>query len=49
MQVRALVEAESWSKLFGLIPKLYRTDAKYDITLNLTLMRAGKARFTRPH
>ena len=43
MQVRALVEAESWSKLFGLIPQLYRTDAKYDITLNLTLMRAGKA------
>ena len=45
MQVRALVEAESWSKLFGLIPRLYRTDAKYDITLNLTLMRAGKARY----
>ncbi|MFL2877145.1 MAG: tetratricopeptide repeat protein [Pontiellaceae bacterium] len=45
MQVRALVEAESWSKLFGLIPQLYRTDAKYDITLNLTLMRAGKARY----
>ena len=45
MQVRALVEAESWSKLFSLIPRLYRTDAKYDITLNLTLMRAGKARY----
>lgn len=45
MSVRALVEAENWSRLFGLVPQLYRTDAKYDITLNLTLMRAGKARY----
>jgi TolA-binding protein len=47
MVVRALVESESWDELFVWIPKLYRTDAKYDITLNLTLMKAGKARFER--
>ena len=45
MIVRAMVESEQWNKLFGWIPRLYRTDAKYDITLNLTLMRAGKALF----
>lgn len=45
MVVRALVESENWDELFSQIPRLYRTDAKYDITLNLTLMRAGKARF----
>ena len=45
MVVRALVEAESWRELFGWIPRIYRTDSKYDITLNLTLMKAGKARF----
>jgi len=43
MTVRALVEAERWNRLFGLVRSIYRTDAKYDITLNLTLMRAGKA------
>jgi len=45
MTVRAMVESEQWNELFGWIPRLYRTDAKYDITLNLTLMRAGKALF----
>ncbi|MDF7826025.1 tetratricopeptide repeat protein [Pontiellaceae bacterium B12227] len=45
MIVRALVEAESWRELFGWIPRIYRTDSKYDISLNLTLMKAGKARF----
>ncbi len=45
MVVRALVESERWKELFGLISPLYRTDAKYDITLNLTLMNAGKALF----
>jgi TolA-binding protein len=45
MIVRALVESENWRELFGWIPRLYRTEAKYDITLNLTLMKAGKARF----
>lgn len=45
MAVRALVEAENWRELFGWIPRIYRTDSKYDITLNLTLMKAGKARF----
>lgn len=45
MVVGALVKAEEWNRLFGFIPKLYRTDAKYDITLNLTLMQAGKSRY----
>ncbi|MDF7801531.1 tetratricopeptide repeat protein [Pontiellaceae bacterium B1224] len=45
MIVRALVEAESWRELFGWIPQIYRTDSKYDISLNLTLMKAGKAQF----
>lgn len=45
MIVSALVESEQWSQLYGWILRLYRTDAKYDITLNLILMRAGKARF----
>jgi len=43
MTVRALVEAEQWNRLFGLVRSIYRTEAKYDITLNLTLMRAGRA------
>ena len=38
MVVGALVKAEEWNRLYSKIPKLYRTDAKYDITLNLTLM-----------
>ena len=45
MIVRALVEAENWSELFVWIPRVYRTDAKYDITLNLTAMKAAKALF----
>ena len=55
MIVRALVEAAEaaeaegeaakWGELFGWIPRVYRTDAKYDITLNLAMMQAGKARF----
>jgi len=45
MIIRALVESKNWSDLFGRLPRLYRTDAKYDITLNLTLMNAGKALF----
>jgi len=45
MIIRALVESAHWSDLFGRLPRLYRTDAKYDITLNLTLMNAGKALF----
>ncbi len=45
MIVRALVEDENWDELWSWIPRVYRTDSKYDITLNLTVMRAGKARF----
>jgi tetratricopeptide (TPR) repeat protein len=47
MVVRALVESGHWKELFGRIPRLYRTDAKYDITLNITLMVAGKALFEK--
>jgi TolA-binding protein len=43
MVVRALVEDKNWRELFGWIPRIYRTDSKYDITLNLTLMKAGKS------
>lgn len=45
MLVRALVEVENWKELFGWIPSIYRTDSKYDISLNLILMQAGKSRF----
>ncbi len=45
MIVRALVEDENWSELWSWIPRVYQTDSKYDITLNLTAMKAGKARF----
>ncbi|HEY5653238.1 MAG TPA: tetratricopeptide repeat protein, partial [Pontiella sp.] len=42
MTVRALVECKNWEDLFAKLPSLYRSDSKYDITLNLTLMKAGK-------
>ncbi len=45
MIASAMVKAKDWRKLFGWLPRLYRTDAKYDITLNLTLMEAGKQLF----
>ena len=45
MVVRSLVEGEDWRSLFGKLPTIYRTDSKYDIMLNLTLMKAGKALF----
>lgn len=45
MIVRALVQIERFSEVFVWVPRLYKTDAKYDITLNLTLMQAGKVRF----
>ena len=45
MTVRALVEAGQWNDLFGVVRSIYRTDAKYDITLNITLMLAGKTLF----
>ncbi|NNJ70375.1 MAG: tetratricopeptide repeat protein, partial [Kiritimatiellales bacterium] len=38
MIVRSLVESENWPELFAWIPRIYRTDSKYDISLNLTLM-----------
>lgn len=45
MRARALVEAQQWSRLFALVRSIYRTDTKYDITLNITLMHAGKTLF----
>lgn len=45
MVVHALTKAERWVDLYDWIPRLYRTEAKYDITLNVTLMEAGKARY----
>ena len=45
MVVGAMVKSENWTSLFRLVPQLYRTEAKYDITLNLTLMQAGKSRY----
>jgi TolA-binding protein len=45
MSARALVESEQWGKLFRLVRSIYRTDSKYDITLNITLMHAGKTLF----
>ncbi|MCF7848384.1 MAG: tetratricopeptide repeat protein [Kiritimatiellales bacterium] len=45
MIVRSLVKDKRFRELYVWIPKLYSTDAKYDITLNIALMNAGKARF----
>jgi tetratricopeptide (TPR) repeat protein len=45
MIVRACVESQNWRQLFVWVPRIYRTDSKYDITLNLTLMQAGRAQF----
>jgi TolA-binding protein len=45
MVARAYVEAEQWNRLYDWIVRVYRTDRKYDITLNLALMKAGKARY----
>ncbi len=45
MSARALVESKQWTRLFRLVRSIYRTDAKYDITLNITLMQAGKTLF----
>lgn len=45
MVARAYVESEQWNKLYDWILRVYRTDRKYDITLNLALMKAGKSRY----
>lgn len=47
MAANAMVEAKLWGRLFAWLPRLYRTDAKYDIALNITLMNAGKAAYER--
>jgi len=45
MIVRSLLEAKNWPLLYTWIPRVYRTDAKYDIILNLTIMKAAKLRY----
>lgn len=45
MVARAYLEAEQWSRLYDWVLRVYRTDRKYDITLNLALMKAGKSRY----
>jgi tetratricopeptide (TPR) repeat protein len=41
----AMVEGKQWSELFVLLRTIMSTDAKYDITLNITLMQGGKMLF----
>jgi len=45
MIVRSLLESKNWPLLYTWIPRVYRTEAKYDIILNLTIMKAAKLRF----
>ncbi len=42
MVTRALVELEQWEQLYGWILRINRTDRRYDISLNLTLMKGAK-------
>ena len=42
---RAMVEGRQWQQLFDLLRTIFRSDTKYDITLNITLMRGGKTLF----
>jgi tetratricopeptide (TPR) repeat protein len=42
MVARALVELESWEQLYSWVLRINRTDRRYDITLNLTLMKGAK-------
>ena len=41
--VNGLVEHKNFDKLTAWIPKLYRTDARYDIRVNIALLKAAKA------
>lgn len=43
--VNALVDARDFEELTRWIPQLYRTDARYDIRVNLALMKAATALF----
>lgn len=42
MVARALVELENWEQLYAWILRINRTDRRYDISLNLTLMKGAK-------
>lgn len=45
MVARALVEMKDWEQLYPWVLKIDRTERRYDIVLNLTLMKAGMALF----
>ncbi len=42
MMARALVELEQWEQLYAWVLRINRTDRRYDISLNLTLMKGAK-------
>ena len=42
MIVRALVELESWEQLYARVIRINRTDLRYNISLNLTMMKGAK-------
>ncbi len=41
--VQGLISAKDFDRLTELIPQLYRTDARYDIRVNIALMKAASA------
>jgi tetratricopeptide (TPR) repeat protein len=45
MVTRALVETEQWNELYSWILRVYRTDRRYNISINLTIMKAGQSRY----
>ncbi len=45
MVTRALVELKEWEQLYPWVLKINRTERRFDISLNLTLMKAGMALF----
>lgn len=45
MVARALLELEEWEQLYPWVLKVSHTDRRFDISLNLTLMKAGMALF----
>jgi TolA-binding protein len=42
MVTRALVELEEWQQLYAWVLRVNRTDRRYDISLNLTMMKGAK-------
>lgn len=52
MAAMAMLESEAHDKLFGFVPMVYRTGARYDVAMNLALLEGGdklydKGQFTR--